>query len=67
MLPKFDCPNGLSEEEYLKVLAREGWKRHLLNTGKVKKPEDKQKYLDRFNTELQVIKDANLFGYFLIV
>ena len=67
MLPKFDCPNNLSEEEYLKVLAREGWKKHLVQTGKVKKPEDKQKYLDRFNTELQVIKDANLFGYFLIV
>jgi len=67
MLPKFDCPNGLSEEDYLKVLAREGWKRHLIDTGKVKKPEDKQKYLDRFNSELQVIKDANLFGYFLIV
>ena len=67
MLPKFDCPDGLSEEDYLKVLAREGWKRHLIDTGKVKKPEDKQKYLDRFNSELQVIKDANLFGYFLIV
>ena len=67
MLPKFDCPNGLSEEDYLKVLAREGWKRHLIDAGKVKKPEDKQKYLDRFNSELQVIKDANLFGYFLIV
>jgi DNA polymerase-3 subunit alpha len=67
MLPKFGCPDGLSEEEYLKVLAREGWKRHLIETGKVKKTEDKQKYLNRFNTELQVIKDANLFGYFLIV
>lgn len=67
MLPKFNCPNGLSEEEYLKALSREGWKRHLIDTGKVKKPEDKQKYLDRFNKELQVIKDANLFGYFLIV
>lgn len=67
MLPKFDCPNGLSEEDYLKALAREGWKRHLIDAGKVKKQEDKQKYLDRFNSELQVIKDANLFGYFLIV
>lgn len=67
MLPKFNCPNGLSEEDYLKSLARDGWKKHLINTGKVKKPEDKQKYLDRFNKELQVIKDANLFGYFLIV
>ena len=67
MLPKFECPDGLSEEDYLKSLARQGWKNHLIDTGKVKKPEDKQKYLDRFNSELQVIKDANLFGYFLIV
>lgn len=67
MLPKFDCPNGLSEEDYLKVLAREGWKKHLIKTGKVSNEVDKNKYLDRFNKELQVIKDANLFGYFLIV
>ena len=67
MLPKFACPNGLSEEDYLKVLAREGWKKHLIQTGKVANEVDKNKYLDRFNKELQVIKDANLFGYFLIV
>ena len=67
MLPKFACPNGLSEEDYLKVLAREGWKKHLIQTGKVTNEVDKNKYLDRFNKELQVIKDANLFGYFLIV
>ena len=29
MLPKFSCPDGLSEEEYLKVLARKGWKQLL--------------------------------------
>jgi DNA polymerase-3 subunit alpha len=67
MLPKFDCPNGLSEEDYLKQLCRIGWRENLINTGKVSKPEDKQKYADRFNEELGVIKDANLFGYFLIV
>jgi DNA polymerase-3 subunit alpha len=67
MLPKFDCPNGLSEEEYLKTLARIGWKELLINTGKVKDEINKQKYADRFNEELQVIKNANLFGYFLIV
>lgn len=67
MLPKFECPNGLSEEEYLKVLARNGWRKLLIETGKVKDPVKKQQYADRFNTELQVIKDANLFGYFLIV
>lgn len=67
MLPKFSCPNGLSEEDYLKSLARQGWKDLLIATGKVDNELDKQRYLDRFNKELQVIKDANLFGYFLIV
>lgn len=67
MLPKFDCPDGLSEENYLKALARKGWRELLIATGKVDNELEKQKYLDRFNKELQVIKDANLFGYFLIV
>jgi DNA polymerase-3 subunit alpha len=48
-------------------LARVGWKKLLIDTGKVKNDLDKQKYLDRFTEELKVIKSANLFGYFLIV
>lgn len=67
MLPKFSCPNNQSEEEYLKSLARIGWKKLLIDTGKVKDQSQKQKYADRFNEELKVIKEANLFGYFLIV
>ncbi len=67
MLPKFKCPNGLSEEDYLKKLARNGWRELLISTGKVESEENKNKYLERFNKELKVIKDANLFGYFLIV
>jgi DNA polymerase-3 subunit alpha len=67
MLPKFDCPRGLSEEDYLKELCRVGWKKLLIQTGKVKDPDKKKLYADRFNEELNVIKDANLFGYFLIV
>jgi len=60
-LPKFDCPNGMSEIEYVKQLCREGWK---------KLPFKKQKdqvYIDRVKEELQVIEEANLAGYFLIV
>ena len=60
-LPKFDCPNGISEIEYVKQLCREGWK---------KLPFKKQKdqvYIDRVKEELQVIEEANLAGYFLIV
>lgn len=67
LLPKFDCPRGLSEEDYLKELCRIGWKNLLISTGKVKDPNKKQIYADRFNEELKVIKEANLFGYFLIV
>jgi len=67
ILPKFNCPNDLTEEEYLKELCRIGWKNLLLDQGKVSKEEDKQKYLDRFKEEFEVIKNANLFGYFLIV
>lgn len=67
LLPKFDCPNNLSEEDYLKELCRVGWKKHLIQSGKVEDENNKQMYADRFNEELRVIKGANLFGYFLIV
>ena len=66
MLPKFVCPNNLSEEEYLTNMARKGYTE--LVKPIVGKDKDKQKiYGDRFRKELQVIKDADLFGYFLIV
>jgi len=60
-LPKFNCPDNLSEIEYVKQLCREGWK---------KLPQNKQKnqvYIDRVKEELNVIEEANLAGYFLIV
>ncbi len=67
ILPKFQCPNNQSEEEYLKELCREGWRTLLIAQDKVSTEEDKQKYLDRFKEEFDIIKGANLFGYFLIV
>ncbi|NDD83558.1 PHP domain-containing protein [bacterium] len=66
-LPVFDCPNDQSEEDYLKELCRVGWKSLLIDNNKVSKQEDKEKYLERFKEEFDVIKGANLFGYFLIV
>ena len=66
MLPKFVCPDNLSEEDYLTKMAREGYLKFVKN--KVGNNKEKQKvYGDRFRKELQVIKDADLFGYFLIV
>tara|TARA_R110000765_G_scaffold413104_1_gene513009 strand:+ start:280 stop:1911 length:1632 start_codon:yes stop_codon:yes gene_type:complete len=64
-LPKFPCKQ--SEEEELKQLCREGWKKRLVDGEKVESQEDKQKYLDRFEKEFEVIDQAQLFGYFLIV
>lgn len=67
MLPTFECPNNLTEEEYLKDLCRTGWKKFLIDGNKVVTEESKKIYLDRFKEEFDVIKGANLFGYFLIV
>lgn len=66
MLPKFVCPKGLSQEEHLTDMARKGYRKFL--SDKVGDDEDKRAlYGDRFRKELKVIKDADLFGYFLIV
>lgn len=59
-LPKFDCPNGISEMEYLTQLCREGWKKK--NRG-----WDSKIYGDRVRMELAVLDEFNLAGYFLIV
>ena len=66
MLPKFVCPNSMGQEEYLTDMARKGYTKFLKN--EVGNDKEKQKiYGDRFKKELKVIKDADLFGYFLIV
>lgn len=62
--PKFECPDGLSEIEYLKELCREGWKQKL--SGVLKK-EEIEEYKDRVLHELKIIERSNLAGYFLIV
>lgn len=61
-LPKFNCPNGLSEIEYLKELCRTGWRSKLSG-----KKIDENIYRDRVLSEFKVIEDAGLAGYFLIV
>ena len=60
-LPKFPDCGDVPENEYLRELCRQGWKKRF-------KPEwDKQVYTDRIKRELDVIEKANLAGYFLIV
>ena len=65
ILPKFETPEGQTQKNYLHQLARDGWKELLAD--KITNTEDKNVYGDRFRQEFQVIEDANLFGYFLIV
>ena len=67
MLPSFSCPKGFTEDEYLKDLCRDGWKQKLIPKGKVSSVQSKQEYLDRVKIELEVIFNARLSGYFLIV
>src|SRR3990167_2819885 len=61
-LHKFNCPNGLSEIEYLKELCRAGWRNKINGKNIVK-----ETYVDRLHSEFKVIEDAGLAGYFLIV
>lgn len=65
MLPTFETPNGETEKEYLRTLARQGWKDLLGDT--VTSEEGRKVYGDRFRKEYDVIEKADLFGYFLIV
>lgn len=57
-LPHFDTPNGMSQEDYLRQLCRDGFKRLGLPT---------EKYVDRIKHELDVIAKADIAGYFVIM
>jgi DNA polymerase-3 subunit alpha len=64
MLPKFECPNNLNPDEYLRELCRHGWREKIKNYI----PEDKQpEYTERIKHELEVLQGAGLSSYFLIV
>lgn len=64
LLPKFDCPDNLSAEEYLRQLCRDGWR----NKIKSNIPVDEHTiYADRVKFELSVLQNAGLSSYFLIV
>ena len=66
-LPKFTCPNNIDENDYLRQLCRIGWADRLIKTSKILDENKKLEYTNRIKHELDVILNANLAGYFLIV
>ncbi len=63
-LPKFQVPAGMSESDYLRKVAVDGFKKRL----KQRPPKtDKKVYRQRLEHELEVIIRMGFSGYFLIV
>ncbi len=63
-MPNFECPDGLTANEYLRQLCRQGWTKHV--KGVVPK-EKEAEYADRVKMELKVFDEAGLASYFLVV
>lgn len=63
-LPKFECPKGFNQDEYLRELCRKGWKEKISD---IIPKENQQEYVDRVKYELEVLQGAGLSSYFLIV
>lgn len=73
ILPPFDCGEGVTEEDKLREMAREGLAKRLnrqvftSEMSDAEKAEIKQKYEDRLEVELKIIIQMGFPGYFLIV
>lgn len=65
ILPGVECPNGMSPDEYVEKLCREGWVKAFGHVGK-DHPRFRE-YGERARHELAVLKKAGLSSYFLIV
>ena len=69
ILPKFPTPDGISSEQYLYQICKSGW---LNRKEKIQKVTDlsnhtKEDYGERVKKELEILQDAGLADYFLIV
>ena len=73
LLPIFECPGGLSQDDFIDQQARSGlagrMEKHVYFEGMTaeQKAEIDKKYYDRLEYELSVIKKMGFPGYFLIV
>lgn len=73
LLPIFECPNGMSQDEYITEQAHKGLKERIEKSvyfegmTAAEKEEIDKKYFERLEYELSVIKRMGFPGYFLIV
>ncbi len=73
LLPIFDCPDSMTQDQYLEQTAKAGLKERLetqVYTEQMTKQEKQEidaKYFERLEYELSVIKKMGFAGYFLIV
>jgi DNA polymerase III subunit alpha len=65
-LPRFQLPEGMSEDDFITKLAKEGLDRRFREV-EGKYPHDRDAYRARLELELGVIKRMGFSGYFLIV
>jgi DNA polymerase-3 subunit alpha len=63
-VPKYNCPDGMSQSEYLTNLCRVGWRTRFPSWSS---EEKKKVYADRIKYELEVLQSCELDGYFLVV
>jgi DNA polymerase-3 subunit alpha len=65
--PNFAPPGGVSTEDYLATLSREGLARRLSEARALGREPDEHGYVARLDHELQVILQLNYDAYYLIV
>lgn len=63
-LPCFSCPSGYNDNEWVRKLCRDGWREKIKD---VIPEADQEEYVERVKYELDVIQNAGLSSYFLIV
>jgi DNA polymerase-3 subunit alpha len=68
-LPRFICPNNIASEDYLNELVDIGWKERWPKIQKIitNTSHTEAEYKERLSYELEVLKEAGLSDYFLIV
>ena len=62
--PTFKCPSGMTPDDFLRHLCRQGWKKKMAH---IDDEEELKVYGERVNHELEVFLSCGLSSYFLIV